>query len=145
MLNKNANCYNIEKNFKYSTVICTFSEHITISEHFQLIFDNSNVNNDKQIKQKKPKNFCCNFSELSNFSFSSFWGKTLWNQKLLLLTAIARCSYYTLVCTLVVYQRWVVFHFFTNFFRTNFRHQNKNNVYQLSKKCCVYAYNCLNT
>ena len=32
MLNKNANCYNtrIEKNFKYSTVINTFSEHITI-------------------------------------------------------------------------------------------------------------------
>ena len=30
MLNKNANCYNIEKNFKYSTVISTFSEHITI-------------------------------------------------------------------------------------------------------------------
>ena len=30
MLNKNANCYNIEKNFKYSTVISAFSKHITI-------------------------------------------------------------------------------------------------------------------
>ena len=30
MLNKNTNCYNIEKNFKYSTVTSTFSEHITI-------------------------------------------------------------------------------------------------------------------
>ena len=29
MLNKNANCYNIEKNFKHTTVISTFSEHIT--------------------------------------------------------------------------------------------------------------------
>ena len=47
MLNKNANCYNIEKNFKYSIVISTFK----FSEHFQLIFDNSNVNNDKEIKQ----------------------------------------------------------------------------------------------
>ena len=30
MLNKNTNCYNIETNFKYSSVISTFSEHITI-------------------------------------------------------------------------------------------------------------------
>ena len=30
MLNKNVNCYNIEKNFKYSTATRTFSEHITI-------------------------------------------------------------------------------------------------------------------
>ena len=30
MLNKNANCYNIEKKCKYSTVISTLSKHITI-------------------------------------------------------------------------------------------------------------------
>ena len=38
--------------------------------------------------------FSANFSELSNFSSSSFWEKPLWNQKLLLLTATARRSCY---------------------------------------------------
>ena len=41
--------------------------------------------------------FSLNFSELSNFSFSSFWGKPIVKQKLLLLTATARRSCYTLV------------------------------------------------
>ena len=36
MLNKNANCYNIENNFKYRTVISTFSEHITIIRTFSI-------------------------------------------------------------------------------------------------------------
>ena len=62
------------------------------SEHFQLIFGNSNVNNGKQMKQK-----IANFSELPNFSSSSLWAKPLWNQKLLLLTATAQRSCHTLV------------------------------------------------
>ena len=70
---------------------------LQFSEHLQLLFDNSNVNNDKQIKQTMAIFFSANFSELSNFSFSSSWGKPLWNQKLLLLTATARSSCYTLV------------------------------------------------
>ena len=37
----------------------------------QLIFDNSNVNNDRQIKQKMANFFSANLSELSNFSSSS--------------------------------------------------------------------------
>ena len=41
-------------------------------EHFQLIFDNLNANNDKQIKQKMVNFFSANFSELSNLSSSSF-------------------------------------------------------------------------
>ena len=84
MLNKNANYYNIEKNFKYSTRISTFSEHITIQtlsvDILQLKF---------QQRQKKWLTFITNFL-LSNFS--SFWLKPLWNQKLLLLTATVRCS-----------------------------------------------------
>ena len=36
MLNKNASCYDIENNFKYSTVIITFSEHITIFRTFSI-------------------------------------------------------------------------------------------------------------
>ena len=38
-----------------------------------------------------------NFSELSNFSSSSFWGKPLWNKKLLVLIATDRRSCYTIV------------------------------------------------
>ena len=40
-------------------------------QHFQLIFDNTNVNNGKQIKQTQANFFSAKFSELSNFSFSS--------------------------------------------------------------------------
>ena len=40
-----------------------------LHEHFQLIFDNSNVNSDKQIKQKMANFFSANFSELSKFFF----------------------------------------------------------------------------
>ena len=52
MLYKNANCCNIKKILKYGTVFYTFSGHITIFKHFQLIFDISNVNNDKHIKEQ---------------------------------------------------------------------------------------------
>ena len=45
---------------------------LQFAEHFQLIFDNSDVNNDKQIKQKMAHFFSANFSELSNFSSLSF-------------------------------------------------------------------------
>ena len=41
---------------------------LQFSEHFQLIFNNSNVNNDKQMKQKISIFFSVKFSELSNFS-----------------------------------------------------------------------------
>ena len=95
MHNKNANCYNIEKNFKYSTVISTFSEHITIYRTLSI-----DIWQLKHKKQKMANFFSANFSELSNFSkFSSlfFWEKPLWNQKLLLLTATAWRSSYTLV------------------------------------------------
>ena len=142
MLNKNANCYNIEKNFKYSTVISTFSEHITRTIFRTLSIDIWQLKcqqpNDKQIKQKITNFVSANVSELSNFSSSYFWEKPLWNQKLLLPTAKSggkTCSNVELFSI-----------FFTNFFETSFRQQNKNNVvetiscfvYQLSKKYCVY-------
>ena len=117
---------------------------LKFSEHFQLIFDNSNVNNDKQIKQKMPNFFSANFSELSMFSSSSFWEKHLRNKKLILPISTARRSGYTLVRPFPTLN---CFPFFRNCFGTNkFRHQNKNNVvetislfvYQLSKKYCEY-------
>ena len=125
MLNKNESCYNIENNFKYRTVVSTII--LQFSEHFKLIFDNSNANNDKQIKQKMTNLFSVNFSKLSNFSSLSFWVKPIRKKKLLLLTTTARRS----CCTLV---SWVVFYFFTNFFGTNFNHQNKNYVVKTKYK-----------
>ena len=58
----------LKKNFKYSTVISTFNEHIQFSEHFQLIFDNLNVNKDKQIKQNMA-----NFFFAKNFRIFQFF------------------------------------------------------------------------
>ena len=40
LLNKNANYYNIEEKCKASTIVRTFSGHITIFRTFSLIFDN---------------------------------------------------------------------------------------------------------
>ena len=43
----------LSKNFKYNTVILVrLVSILQFSEYFQLIFNNSNVNSDKQIKQK---------------------------------------------------------------------------------------------
>ena len=88
MLNKNTNCYNIELNFKYSTVISTFSKHITI---FWIISIHIWQLKCKQRQTNKTKNG--KFYRIIKF----FWGNPLWNQKLLLLTATARRSCYTLV------------------------------------------------
>ena len=103
---------------------------LQFSEHFQLIFDNSNVNNGKQIKQKILNFFSAIFSELLNLSSSSFWLKPLLNQKLLLLNATARRSCYTVVRPFPTLSCFPFF--FTNFFGTNFCHQNKIKL-QLSK------------
>ena len=140
MLNKNAIC-------KYSTVIqwaCynfpnTFNWYLTTVKCEQR----------QTNKTKNGEFFYANFSELSNFSSSSFWEKPLWNQKLFLLTATARRSCYILVRPFPTLSCFLLF--FTNFFGTNFRYQNKNNgveiircfVYQLKKKIlrilCVWT------
>ena len=84
MLNKNANCYNIEKNFKYTTVIKTFSERITIFRTLSI-----------DIWQPKcPQRQ----TELSNFSSLSIWRKPLWKQKLLLLSYTLVRPFPTLSC-----------------------------------------------
>ena len=99
MLNKNSNCYNIENNFKYlyNTAISTFSEHITIFQTLSIGIWQLKCQQRQTNETKNDEDFSANFSELSSFSSSPFWEKTLWNQKLLLLTATARRSCYTLV------------------------------------------------
>ena len=113
------------------------------SEHFQLIFENSNVNNDKQLKQTEAANFfSVNFSELSNFSSSSFWEKQVWNQKFVLLTATVGHSYYT---SKTFSNVELFFIFSQTFLELIFSTKIENNVvetiscfvYQLSKKYCV--------
>ena len=70
MLNKNANCYNIEKNFKYNTVIKTFSKHITIFrtlsiDIWQLKCQQGQANKPKKIS----KLFFCKFFRIITFFF----------------------------------------------------------------------------
>ena len=139
--NNHINSYKISINYCSikKQIVIILSKILQFSEHFQLIFDNSNVNNDKQIKHKIANFFSANFSKLSNFSLSSFWEKPFWYQKLLLLTATVWRYCYTLIRPFPTLSC-------LPFFGTNFRHQNKNNfieatsyfVYQLSKKYCIY-------
>ena len=115
------------------TVISAIREHITIFQTLSI-----------DIWQQNMANFfSANFSELSKFSCSSFQGKPLWNQKLLLLTATAWFCCYKLIRPVPTLS---FFHSSTNFFGINFRRQNKNIVIatisyfddQLLKKYCIY-------
>ena len=94
MLNINANCYNIENNFKYRTVISTFSEHITIFRTLSIDIWLRKCQQRLTNKTENKKLFSANFSEISNCCSSSFWEKPLWNQKFLLLTATVGRSCY---------------------------------------------------
>ena len=74
MLNKNANCY-IEKKNLNTTLSEVRSRSISqFFKHFQLIFDNSNVN-DKQIKQKRANFFFCKLFRNIKFFFLILLGE----------------------------------------------------------------------
>ena len=62
MLNKNANCYNIEKNFKFSTVISKFIEHITMFR--TLSIDIWQLKCPQQQQTNKTKNVTLFFCKL---------------------------------------------------------------------------------
>ena len=64
---------------------------LQFSEHFQLIFDNLNVNNDNEIKQKN----CVLFFFFKLFRIIKFFFLILLREATL--ESIARCSSYTLV------------------------------------------------
>ena len=126
MLNKNANCYNIEKHFKYNTVITTFSEHITIFRTLSIYNWQLKCQQRQTNKTNNGKLFSANFSELEIFFLILLREGTLESK-----VAATNCNSLA---------------FLLHFFGTNFRHQNKNNVvetvscfaYQLSKEYCVY-------
>ena len=118
---------------------------LQFSEHFQLIFDNSNVSKGKKIKQKKANFFAANLSDLSKCFFLILLRQDPLKSKVALTTATARPSCYTLAGK--TFSKVELFSIFSHtYFGTNFRHQNKNNVvetincfvYQLSIKYCVY-------
>ena len=144
-LNKNSNCYNIEKNFKYSTtylLVCSVSI-LQFSEHFQLIFDNSNVYNAKQ-KKKNAAHFFCKLFRFTKFFFPILLRDVILKPKVVLTNRISSAF---LLHTSKTFSNVKLFSIFLQtFFGTNFRDQNKNNVveksscfvYQLSKKYRVY-------
>ena len=101
----------------------TFRKHITI---FRTLSIDIWQHKCQQIKRKMANSFSVNFTELSNFSSSSFWEKPLWNQNLLLLSATARRFFYTLVRSFPTLSCFPFFH--KLFFLTNLRYQNQNNV-----------------
>ena len=79
MLNKNGNCYNIEKILNKHCA-SAFSEHITIFRTPSIDIWQLKCQLRQTNKAKYGILFPANFSELSNFSSSSFWGKPLGNQ-----------------------------------------------------------------
>ena len=111
----------LSKNYKYSTVIRTFSEHIA---NFPTLLIDIWQLKCPQRRTNKIKNGDLFLETFLNYQI--FLREAIWNRKLLLLTATARRSCYTLVRPLRTLSCFPFF--FTNFFGTNFRHQNKNNV-----------------
>ena len=69
---------------------------LQFSEHFQLTFDCSIVNNDKQIEQTLANCFSENLSELSKFFFLILLREATLELKVAPTTATARRSCYTL-------------------------------------------------
>ena len=61
MLNTNANCYNIENNFKYNTVISTFSDHILIFKTLSIDIDILISTTIQKIKRKMANFFFIKF------------------------------------------------------------------------------------
>ena len=125
MLNRNSNCYNFEKNFKYSAIINMFSEHITILRTLSIDIWQLKCQQRQTNKTKTGKLFFGKLFRIIKFFFPILLRKATLKSAFLLHTSKT---------------------FFTKFFATNFRHQNKNNVgekfccfvNQLSKKYCVY-------
>ena len=141
MLNKNANCYNIEKNFKCSTVIITFSEHITNfrSDIWQLKCQQRQTN-----KTKNGKLILCKLFRIIQFFLLFLLRKASLVSKVA--ATNRNSSAYLLHTSKTFFYVELFFIFSQTFLETPFRHQNKNNVvetisrfvYQLSEKYWVY-------
>ena len=136
MLNKYANCYNIEQQFKYSIIRSVQFQTLSI-DIWQL----------KCQQTKNDKLFLCKLFRIIKFFFHILLSKATLDSK------VAPTNHNNTAFLLPIRRTFANIElfsiFFTNFFfGTNFRHQNKNNVVetiscfvgQLSKKYCVYEY-----
>ena len=144
LLNKNANCYNIEKYFKYITVINTFTEHIITFRTFSVDIWQLKCQKWQPSKTKNGKLFFWKLFKIIKLFFIILLREANLESKV---TPTNRNSSAFLLHTSKVFPNVELFSIlFTKFFGTNFRHQNKNNVVeiiscfvdQLSKKYCVY-------
>ena len=133
MLNRNANCYNIEKNFKYSTVISTFSEHIIIFRTLSIDI--------WQLKcqQRQTKNGLSDFIEFICLFIICRIIKFFFVILLREATLESKVVSTNLNSSAFLFQRWVVVHFLQTFleiiYATTIQRKYWNN--QLSKKYCV--------
>ena len=127
MLNKNANCYNIEENFKYSTVLSTLCEYIRIFRTLSIDIWQLKCQLRQTNKTKNAKNYFCKLFRIIKFFFLILLREVTLESKI---TPTNRNSSSFLL-------RWVVFHFVTIFFGTNFPYQNKNNVVE-TISCFIY-------
>ena len=116
MLNKNANCYNIENNFKYSTVISTFSEHITVFQTLSIDIWQLKCQPRLLNKTKNGKLFFCKLFRIIKFVFHILLRKAVLESK-------AAPTNHNSSAFLLHSGKTFSF----SFFRINFRHQNKNN------------------
>ena len=143
MLNKNANYYNIEKNFKNSTVISKFSENISIFETlsidiWQLKFQQRQTN-----KTKKKQTFIGKLFRINKFFFVNLLREDTLESKLALTN---RNSLAFLLYNSNTFYNVDLFSIFSQtflelIFATKLKQCCWNNqlfVYQLSKKYCVY-------
>ena len=69
MLNKYTNCYNIERNLKYITVISTFSEHITIFRTLSIDIWHLKCQQQQTNKTKDGELFFCKLFRIIQFLF----------------------------------------------------------------------------
>ena len=136
MLNKNTNCYNIESNFKHSTAISTFSEHITIFRTLSIDIWQFKCQQRQTNKTKNCKLFFSKFCRIIKLFLFVLLGETSLESKV--------ASTNNNVELFSIFSQTV--------FVINCRHQNKNNfvepiscfVSQLKKKNITYIM-CLNT
>ena len=129
MFNKNANCYNIEKNFKYSTVISTFTEHITIFRTLSINIWQLKCQQWQTNKTKNGKLFFCTLFRTIKFSF------IIPLRKATLKSKVASTDSSPFLLHNSKFEFFSIF--FINSFGINFRHQNKNNVVETSGILCV--------
>ena len=139
---------------------------LQFAKHFQLIFDNSNVS---KLKTNKTKNFFCKFVRILKFFFPYPSERSHFGMPLSENGELFSCNYFRIIQSYflillkeaileskvastnrnssalllhpskIFLQRYVVIHFFINFFGTNFRHQNIKQCYWNNRLFCLPA------